>query len=225
MRKVFLMIGAVAVVALITTRAYGQQISGSYIETRNADIWTGACVANSEINLAGDQAILAWHVDHGKWSGVALDGLGVVGVVKAAATLGDNYNNPYPAQAVLIVDDKASVEQQKALVGFAQEMSGELLKNVVAVKVAPIKMQLGSHHDMHDVSTSLQAGNLVGVETRAIGKGDHLCGNENVYYQPLTKLTHAMPAVAQLDRYDGPGLGVIWTLHDKRSAFVGSFAR
>ena len=122
-------------------------------------------------------------------------------------------------------DDKASVEQQKALVGFAQEMSGELLKNVVAVRVAPIKMQLGSHHDMHDVSTSLQAGNLVGVETRAIGKGDHLCGNENVYYQPLTKLTHAMPAVAQLDRYDGPGLGVIWTLHDKRSAFVGSFVR
>jgi hypothetical protein len=205
--------------------ASAQQISGSYIETRNADIWTGACVANSEINLAGDQAILAWHVDHGNWNGIALDGLGVVGVVKAAATLGDTYNNPYPAQAVMIVDDKANAEQRTALVAFAQEMSGELLKNVLEVKVERIKMEMGNRHDMHDVGTSLEAGKLVGVATRAIGKGDHLCGNENVYYQPLAKLTHSMPAVAELDRYDGPGLGVVWTLHDKRSAFVGSFAR
>jgi len=224
MRRFTLPLSAVVTLFLITA-AQAQQISGSYIETRNADIWTGACVANSEINLAGDQAILAWRVDHGRWNGVALDGLGVVGVVKAAATLGDNYNNPYPAQAVVIVDNRATDAQQKALVGFAQEMSGQLLRNVVEVKVAPIKMEVGSGPDMHDVSTSLQAGDLVGVETRAIGKGDHLCGNENVYYQPLVKLTHAMPAVAQLDRYDGPGLGVIWTLHDKRSAFVGSFAR
>ena len=92
--------------------AYLEGQQGAYIETRNADIWTGACVANSEINLAGDQAILAWHVDHGNWNGVALDGLGVVGDVKAAATLGDTYNNPYPAQAVMIVDNKASAEQR-----------------------------------------------------------------------------------------------------------------
>ena len=225
MRRFVIPVCVVITLLLLVSAAGAQQISGSYIETRNADIWTGACVANSEINLAGDQAILAWHIDHGSWNGVALDGLGVVGVVKASATLGDTYNNPYPAQAVMIVDDKASAEQQKALAAFAREMAGELFKNIVAVKVAPIKMEMGNHHDMHDVSTSLRAGNLVGVETRAIGKGDHLCGNENVYYQPLTKLTHAMPAVAQLDRYDGPGLGVIWTLRDKRSAFVGSFAR
>src|SRR6266850_192795 len=118
----------IALLFVVSTAA-AQQISGSYLETRNADIWTGACVANSELNLAGDQAILAWHVDHGNWNGVALDGLGVVGVVKAAATLGDTYNNPYPARAVMIVDDKASGEQRTALLAFAQEMSGELLKN------------------------------------------------------------------------------------------------
>ena len=221
-KLMFALVAALSLTVLVSA-AQAQQITGSYIETRNADIWTGACVANSEINLAGDQAILAWHVDQGKWNGVTLDGLGVVGVVKATATLGDTYNNPFPAQAVMIVDDKANAEQRQALMAFAQKMDGELLRNVVDVKVAPIKMELG-HHDMHDVKTSLQAGDLVGVETRAIGKGDHLCGNENVYYQPLTKLVHAMPAVAELDRYDGPGLGVIWTLRDKRSAFVGSFA-
>jgi Protein of unknown function (DUF1326) len=208
---------------LLALTVQAQKISGDYIETRNADVWTGACVANGELNLAGDQAILAWRVNKGEWHGVSLDGLGVVGVVKAAATLGDQFNSPYPARAVMIVDAKANAAQQKALVSFAQEMAGELLRNVVEIKVEPIKMDVG-HHGMHDVSTSVRAGALVGIETRAIGAGDHLCGNENVYYQPLTKLVHSMPAVAELDEYNGPDLGVIWTLHGKRSAFVGSFA-
>jgi hypothetical protein len=222
MRKVAFIVSVAAGLMILAAAAQAQQISGDYIETRNADIWTGACVANSELNLAGNQAIMAWHVNEGKWNGVALDGLDVVGVVKANATLGDQFNDPYPAQAVMIVDSKANSAQRAALVGLAQKMTGELLKNVVEVKVADISMELG-HHGMHDATTSLRAGNLVGVETRAINPGDHLCGNENVYYQPLTSLAHSMPAVAELDQYDGPGLGVVWTLHGKRSAFVGQF--
>jgi len=204
-----------------------QQISGDYIETRNADIWTGACVANGELNLAGDQAILAWRVNQGQYDGVALDGLSVVGVIKAAATLGDQYNNPYPAQAVMVVDSKASAAQQKALVHLAQSMTGELLKNIVDLKVAAIDMRVATmdgHQSMHSASTSLRAGAIVGVETRLINANDHLCGNENVYYSPLVKLAHSMPAVAELDEYEGPGLGVSWSLRGKRSAFVGSFA-
>jgi len=208
---------------LIASAVQAQQISGDYIETRNADVWTSACIANGEVNLVGDQAILAWRINQGDWNGISLDGLGVVGVVKAAATLGDIYNDPYPAKAVMIVDVKANAEQQQALVGLAQEMTGDLLRNVVEVRVAPIDMQM-SHH-MHDAKTLLRAGELVRIETRSVGEKDHLCGNEGVYYSPLTKLVHSMPAVAELDRYDGPALGVIWTLHGKRSAFVGSFAR
>jgi hypothetical protein len=229
MRRVILTGAACLSLFLFSLAVNAQQISGDYIETRNADIWTGACVANGELNLAGDQAILAWRVTKGEWNGVTLDGLSVVGVVKAAATLGDQYNNPYPAQAVMIVDSKANAAQQKALIGMAQNMAGgELLKNVVEVRVAPIEMRFDnmgtSHHAGHSAVASLRAGTIVGVETRDIGGNDHLCGNENVYYAPLAKLAHSMPAVAELDEYDGPGLGVIWTLHGKRSAFVGQFA-
>ena len=222
MRRIVLL-GAIALsVLLLVASAQAQKISGDYIETRNADVWASACIANAEVNLAGDQAILAWRVNKGQWNGVSLDGLGVVGVVKAEATLGDEYSNPYPAKAVMIVDAKASADQQKALVNFAQEMTGELLRNVVEVRVAPFEMEVS--HNMHDAKTSLRAGNLVRLETRAVSDKDHLCGNEGVYYAPLTKLVHSMPAVAELDEYDGPGLGVVWTLHGKRSAFVGSFA-
>jgi hypothetical protein len=221
MRRIFIVTIAISLLSLAAT-AHAQKISGDYIETRNADVWASACVANSEINLAGDQAILAWRVDKGMWNGVSLDGLGVVGVVKAAATLGDSYNNPYPAKAVMIVDAKADAAQQKALMGLVQEMTGELLRNVEEVRIAPIDVRVS--HVGHNAHTSVRAGDLVAIDTRPVSEQDHMCGNEGIYYSPLTKLSHSMPAVAELDKYDGPALGVIWTLHGKRSAFVGSFA-
>jgi len=224
MRKFMILAALVISVPALSATGQAQHISGDYIETRSADVWTGSCVANGEVNLAGDQAIMAWRVKKGDWNGVALDGLSVVSVVKAGATLGDPYTNPYPAKAVVIVDDKATGEQQKALIGFAQTMAGDLLNNVVRIEVAPIEIEV-THTDGHYGKTFMRAGNIAGIETRSLNGHDHLCGNEEVYYKPLTPMMHAMPAVAELDEYKGSSLGVSWTTHGKRSAFVGSFAR
>jgi hypothetical protein len=224
MRRIMLMTAAALMVLGMAVASNAQGISGDYVESRSADVWTGTCVANGEMNLTGDQAILAWRVRQGEWKGVALEGLSVVAAVKANATLGDQYNNPYPAKAVMIVDERACPEQRKALVEFAQSMAGELLRNVVRVEVAPIRMDLAGQ-DGHYSKAVVKAGSFAGIETRAIGNKDHLCGNEEVYYQPLASTSHAMPAVAELDQYRGSDLGVTWTLHGKRSAFVGTFAR
>src|SRR5215510_4949952 len=168
MRRMMLISALALVVLTLASTGNAQSISGDYIETRSADVWTGPCVANGEVNLTGDQAILAWHVKKGTWNGISLEGLNVVGVVKANATLGDEYNNPYPAKAVMIVDDKACAEQQKALIEFARSMAGELLGNVVRVEVAPIKVQV-TGHDGHYSETSVTAGDVAGIRTRAIG--------------------------------------------------------
>jgi hypothetical protein len=214
---VLLAVGALAAPAAAT------EIQGDYIETRSADVWTGPCFANGEAGLVGREAIMAWRVDKGAWQGVALDGLSVVGVVKANATLGDPFGNPYPAQAVMIVDEKASADQRAALVAFAQEMGGGILDTVVRTEVAPIAMSVSQGH--HEAKGVLQAGDLAQVETRAVAEKDKHCGNEDVYYPPLASTTHAMPAVAVTDQWSGDGLGVSWTTHDKRNAFVGTFAR
>lgn len=224
MRRMMFMAALTLLTLTLASFANAQSISGDYIETRSADVWTGPCVANGEMNLAGDQAILAWRVKKGEWNGVPLDGLSVVAVVKANATLGDQYNNPYPAKTVVIVDEKACGDQPKALVEFAQSMAGELLKNVVRLEVAPIKVEVSGENG-HYGATTVRAGNIAGIQTRAINAKDHLCGNEDVFYQPLAEMTHSMPAVAELDRFDGPGLDVSWTVRGKRSAFVGTFGR
>ena len=196
------------------------EITGDYIETRSADVYTGQCFANGEVGLTGDEAILAWHIRSGSWDGVKLDGLSVVAAVKANATLGDPYADPYPAKAVLIVDEQANPTERAALAAFAHHMGGKLLENVVKVEDAPIDMQVLG---VHGGRAALRAGSFVEVQTRAITENDHLCGNEATFYPPLTQVEHAMPAVAMTDQYQGKGLGTTWTLHDKRSAFVGRF--
>ncbi len=114
------------VIVVISVSADAQQIRGEYLETRSADVYTGQCFANGEVNLVGNEAILAWHVQSGSWDGVSLEGLSIAAAVRANGTLGDPYENPYPADAVLLVDDQASSQQRAALASFAQHMGGEL---------------------------------------------------------------------------------------------------
>ena len=209
-------------VTCLSVALSAQQIRGDYIETRSADVYTGQCFANGEVNLAGKEAILAWHVQNGSWDGVALDGLTIAAAVRARATLGDPYGNPYPAEAVLLVDEQANPQQRAALVHFAQHMGGELLKNVE--ETLPAQMEMIVNHERHGVAL-LRAGQFATVQTRSLGDHDHVCGNEVTFYPPLTEVSHSMPAVAVTDAYRGPGLGESWDSHGPRSAFVGTFAR
>jgi hypothetical protein len=210
------------VVVCVSASAAAQQIRGDYLETRSADVYTGQCFANGEVNLVGNEAIVVWHVQSGTWDSVPLEGLTVAAAVRAKGTLGDPYENPYPANAVLLVDDQASPQQRAALMSFAQHMGGELLKNIE--QVIPVQMEVVVNAEHHGAAM-FRAGEFATVQTRSIGDKDHLCGNEETYYPPLTQVAHSMPAVALTDAYSGPGLGVSWNLHGKRSAFVGAFAR
>src|SRR5947208_3945428 len=76
---------------LLSIVASAQQIRGDYLETRSADVYTGQCFANGEVNLVGNEAILAWRVQSGSWDGVPLEGLTVAAAVRAKGTLGDPY--------------------------------------------------------------------------------------------------------------------------------------
>lgn len=211
-------------------------ISGDYLEARTSDVYTGPCFANAEVNLAGKEAVLAWNVRQGAWKGVPVAGLSVVAVVRAAATLGDPFASPLPARSVILVDQKADPAQRAALVGFAREMAGNLLSDVVAVESAPIELSVPApametaehaHHAAAGLAgaANLKAGDVVELRTRGLRHDDHLCGNEEVYYDPLTPTVAAVPAVTLVHAFRGPELGVTWSSPGKRSAFVGTFAR
>lgn len=218
---------ALVLSAALTSMAFGaglekSRLHGEYVEARTADVFTGPCFANAEVNLVGDLAVFGWKVSKGSFDGVNLDGLGVVGVVKASATLGDVNSSAYPVKSVLIVDEHATPEQRLALQKFASRMGGDLLQNVVKVVYAPVELTVADNN-IHSATATLKAGALAEITTRAINSGDHICTNEEVWYQPLTKLDHAMPAYSLEHSYKGDGLGTTWSSPYKRSAFVGTF--
>lgn len=198
------------------------QLRGDYIEARTADVYTGACFANSEVDLVGNLAVFGWRVEQGTYEGVKLDGLSVVGVVRANNTLGNIHSDAFPAKSVVIIDERANPEQRLALRSFARRMGGDLLQDIVRVEYQPIELTF-QDNNVHSRVAKLAAGSLAQIQTRALNKGDQICHNEETWYGPLTKLDHAMPAYTVAHSYKGAGLNTTWSNPEKRSAFVGSF--
>jgi hypothetical protein len=212
------------VIALLVAAAslQAQQLRGDYIESRSTDVYVAQCFANGEVGLTGNYALMAWHVQGGSWNGVNLDGLTVAAAVRARATLGDPYGDPYPAEAVLMVDNSANPAQREALIALAQHEGGQLLENVARVEYVPVVLDVPQ--DPHEGHALLRAGHLATIMTRPLNHRDHICGNETNFYPPLTKVEHATSAVALTDEFQGEGLGSQWSAHGRRSAYIASFS-
>jgi hypothetical protein len=220
MRKIVFLSVVFALSAVISLSA--QQLRGDYIESRSTDVYVAQCFANGEVGLTGNYALMAWHVDEGAWNGVKLNGLTIAAAVRARATLGDPYGDPYPAQAVLMVDNAANPAQRRALIALAQHEGGRLLENIVRVDYVPVVLDVPA--DLHEGGAILRAGHLATIATRPLNHHDHICGNETDYYPPLANVDHAMSAVALTDEFQGEGLDSHWTSHGRRSAYIARFS-
>jgi hypothetical protein len=199
------------------------EISGGYLEVRSCDVYTGPCFANGEMGLAGKEAVMVWTIRAGSWKGVALDGLNVIAVVKTDDTMGDLRYQPRSGPAVLITDAAADSKQKDALVDFGRSMAGKLIEKVVDVKTAKMEVAIGTCAKAG--CASVKAGNLVEISTRCLGDKDHLCGNEEIFYPPLTPVTDAYPVFTEMAAFKGTGLNLTWELIGKRSAFLAAFSR
>ncbi len=221
--KVSVTILLLAAATAFATKGPAPTISGDYVEVRSCDVYTGPCFANAEMGLSGKEGILVWSVRQGAWNGVPLDGLNVIAVVRADGTLGDLRYQPRRGMAVLVVDRMATPKQQAALIDLARSLAGGLIQEVAEVKAASMEVAIGAC--ARKGCASVKAGKLVEISTRCLGAKDHLCGNEETFYPPLTDVTGACPAFAELASYAGSGLNLTWDWVEKRNAFTGSFAR
>src|SRR5580700_4790079 len=120
----FTCLAACFALVFVCSSVQAAEISGEYLEARSCDVYTGPCFANSQTGLAGREALMAWKVDDGQWNGVQLCGLSVAVVLNAESTLGEDGVFPMTAgeiKSVILVDQKASKEQQAALIDFARK--------------------------------------------------------------------------------------------------------
>jgi hypothetical protein len=206
---------------LLTVSAGASEVRGKYLEARNAEIYASHCFANAELGIRGDLAAMAWQIEKGVVDGVTLDGLNVVAVIKASATLGNPFSNPLPIKGMLVFDEQATAEQRAALESFVNDATKGMISQIVNRETAPI--QIDFHGDLHAKRATLTAGDFVKVETRAIVAADSLCHLDSIYYAPLVDLDHAMAAHAVEQSFGETGLGVKLNEYRRSSVYLGAF--
>ncbi len=212
---------ALAASSLIAGNA-APTISGDYLEVRSCDVYTGPCFANSEMGLTGKEGMMFWSVREGSWKGTSLNGLGIMIVVRTDGTLGDLKYDPRSGDAVVIVDAKADTKQKEALIDFARAKAGKLVAKVASVKTAPFEANL--HTCTKAGCAWVKAGDLVEISTSCMDSKHDICGNEETFYPPLSKVEGAYPVFTEIATFTATDLGFTWQIVGKRSAFLGSFS-
>ena len=214
------LLSLLAFAALAIPALADDSITGTYLESRTCQVYTGPCFANAETALAGREAMLAWNIESGKHNNVDLAGLSVVVATRASETLAhQGFNDPQELKSAIIVDAKATTAQKAALIAFAKEHAGRAGQNIARVDSAPIVMSL----DSVELKGELKAGDVVKLTTRKAKPGDCICSNEIQYYPPLAALNRFAAGVAIEAEYKGRGLGATWSTPDSRSAYMGEF--
>ena len=237
MKRFFLL--SSAVVALTSASVSGfdpNRIAGSYVESRSADVYIGACFGNSQLGLAGKEGTMAWKITSGEMNGVSLAGQSVVAVILASSTIGDRFSNYLPMRSVLIYDTKATSAQRAALRAFVGAAAGKHLGVVVREETAPITFEqarcvsdpASTHHDAHSSTVAacirVAAGNLVKLETRNLRHSDSLCSNPELFGSPLARgVRNDVPVFVPEMAFTGTGLGTTWSIPDTRGGFVADF--
>lgn len=211
------------------------QVSGEYVEARNADVYTGPCFSNAEVFITGDRAVMAWKVTEGSYQGQDLRGLSIAAAVRGTTTFSKDVASE--ARSVLIVDKAATPAQREALIALAKDLGGDRLKHVEAVRTALVQVSVEKkghhaaevnsiHHGMPKAPRGrLYVDGLAEILTRSLEESDHACGNEVVEYPPLSRGVTALPAYTLAHEFKGKGLDTTWDDANCRSSFVGKFAR
>lgn len=192
-------------------------VTGSYVEARTAEVFTGGCIMNSEAETMGKQALLAWKVDRGSFNGIAIDGLSVVAALSADKNLGmTEMGGEKPAvRTAMFVDQRANAAQQLALVAMANELSKGLVGTIVQVTPAPI--QFSDHGGEIDVTAGPAS-----LEVSKHLTHDPTCGAQQ-WFHPLASVDDAAIGVTAQHMFTGAALGTKWSDPNKRSSFFGTF--
>src|SRR5882757_989688 len=196
----------------------GGRLSGSYVEARTAEVFTGGCIMNSEAETMGKQAVLAWKVDRGSFNGIAIDGLSVVAALSGDRNLGmtEMGGEKAAVRSAMFVDQRANPAQQIALVAMANELSKGLVGTIV--QVTPTAIQFTDRGGEINVSSA-----QVSLAVSKHLTHEPTCGAMQ-WFHPFASMDDSAMGVTSQHLFTGSALGTKWSDPNKRSAFFGTFS-
>ena len=110
-------------------------VSGTYVEARTFQVYSGPCFANGEVGSSGKNAIMVWHFTDGAIGSVDIAGHSVAVIVKSSHTLGfHGLDDAESKKAIVVVDSSSDDATANALQAFAQEQTGLSAAEVARVE-------------------------------------------------------------------------------------------
>jgi hypothetical protein len=220
MKQASAFFGTIAIVGLLAggVHAADPVISGDYVEARTSEVFTGPCIMGSEGEVSGKEAIMAWRVSRGSMNGVSLDGLAVVAVVAADRHLSmHEFGAPAPKaiRSVMMVDGRATADQQRALVALAKSLAPAALADVVSTKAVSITFR-------KDKETVAVAAGAAKLDVTTTFEHPSTCGAMR-WFNTLSRTDGSQPGLTVAQEWSGPEFGAQWTQFDRKSSFVGTF--
>jgi len=219
MKRIIVLAALVGLSAVPLFATGYNSVSGSYVEARTAEVFTGGCVMGSEAETTGKEAVLAWRVENGNFNGTSIDGLSVVAAIAGDRNLGiyELGGHRAVAKTALFVDQRANPAQQFALVAMARELTGSLMGSIVSVTPAPIQFtESGSEISITAPQVALAVNKHL--------QHDPSCGAQQ-WFHPLASVENATIATTEQHAFSGSILGTKWSDPNKPSAFFGTFSR
>jgi hypothetical protein len=203
---------------LLARGAAGTSISGSYVEARTAEVFTGGCIMNGEAATTGREALLVWKVDRGSFDGVALNGLAVVAAIVGDANLGirEIGGDAAATRAAIFVDERATPAQRVALVSMAKQHSNGMVSKVV--ELTPTTIQFADGPQAIRVSAK-----SLRLTVQKEMSHDPSCGARQ-WFHPLAEVADAAMGTTAENSFSGSTLGTKWSDPNKRSSFFGTFS-
>jgi hypothetical protein len=218
-RAVLTLVTAGLVAAPLGARgASDTSISGSYVEARTAEVFTGGCIMNGEAATTGREALLVWKVDRGSFDGVALSGLTVVAAIVGDANLGirEIGGDAAVTRAALFVDERATAAQRTALVSMARQHSNGMVSKVV--ELTPTTIQF-----VDEPQAIRVAAKSLRLTVQKELNHDPSCGAKQ-WFHPLADVAGAAMGTTAENAFSGSALGTKWSDPNKRSSFFGTFS-
>jgi hypothetical protein len=188
------------------------KIVGSYFEACNCDL-ACPCVFLSPPTSGECTVLLAWHIDHGRFGEIDLDGFNT-----ALAAYSPGHMLEVKWKVALYVDNRADKGQQDALTQIFSGQAGghlaglaPLIGEVLGVKAAPIEYRSeGKRH-------SLRLGDVGDAEIEGLPGQDG--GDVTVDNVPFAAVPGVPLAVAKSKRMRFSDYGLKWEVSNKNGYF------
>jgi hypothetical protein len=179
-------------------------LKADYVEARTASVFAGPCHVNGELMTTGGDALMAWRFDNG------------VRIMAAVSAQDNLIHKDIARQSEIIVDSPNSKAAGDAALAAIIAHDSASLGKVISVRQGTVNFSL------KDREYRIDSPGFGSMDVQSLPDCDCCKQPNNVWYEPLVKLSGRMVGYTVTAQYSSGAAGNTWQREDENGAFYGT---